>query len=55
MSDRPTITIVLEPLPDTVAWPIRVRALLKTALRRLRLKCLRVTEQPASEEPHDRS
>lgn len=36
-------TFTFEPLPDEVPVAVRMRLLLKTALRRLRLKCVGIS------------
>jgi hypothetical protein len=40
--------ITLKPLPDDVPVAVRIRALLKTALRRDRLRCVSLKEPPAA-------
>jgi hypothetical protein len=40
MSPKDGIHITLVPLADAVAWPVRVRRLLKYALRVCRLRCV---------------
>lgn len=49
---RPEITITFRALPDRHNTPVsvRIRALLKTALRRDRLKCLRVEGLPPEQK-----
>jgi hypothetical protein len=42
------ISLVLRPLADTVPVSVRLRAALKTLLRRDRLKCVRVSGMPAA-------
>jgi hypothetical protein len=44
MSNPNTYTITLEPLPEGPPAEIRIRRLLKIALRMLGLKCVNVTE-----------
>jgi hypothetical protein len=50
---KPQLILTLEPLPCSVPVRIRVRQLLKTALRRDRLRCVRVNgdalDEPASD------
>lgn len=50
MNDSQQIVITLEPMPDTVPVANRLRALLKTALRRDRLRCVKV-DWPEPERP----
>jgi hypothetical protein len=45
--ERPVFRIDLEALPSEIPPEIRLRAVLKMALRRCELKCLRVEELPA--------
>jgi hypothetical protein len=39
---KPTVVITLEALPSEIPVAARVRSLLKTALRRDRLRCVRI-------------
>ena len=48
MPDPDLIVLVLKPLPDDVPVAVRVRALLKTALRRDRLRCVSLAQPPAA-------
>jgi hypothetical protein len=50
-----TYTLTFRPLPDEAPAAIRVRRLLKHALRALRLKCVRIVDLPADKEPARRS
>jgi hypothetical protein len=51
MADEPAqIILHLRPLPCDVPVAIRLRQLLKTALRRDRLKCVRVEGLPTNEQ-----
>lgn len=47
------VVLRFRPLRDNVAWPARVRRLLKYALRACRLRCIRVEGLPADESGHD--
>ena len=42
MNDDGRIVIVFKPLPDTVPANVRIRRLLKYALRAMRLKCVSI-------------
>jgi hypothetical protein len=46
MADRERITLVFEPLPCEAPAAVRIRHLLKYALRSQRLKCVRITGDP---------
>lgn len=46
--DGQDIVLRLRPLPDTVPVAVRLRALLKTALRRDRLRCVGLSGAPAA-------
>ncbi len=39
---KPQLILILEPLPCSIPVRIRLRQLLKTALRRDRLRCVRI-------------
>jgi hypothetical protein len=41
--------LVFRPLPDDVPVPVRIRHLLKIALRSLRLKCVKLEPTPKNE------
>ena len=43
-SPKPTYRLVIEALPNTIDPTIRLRSLLKTALRRFGFRCVRVEE-----------
>ncbi|MHB1422132.1 MAG: hypothetical protein ACYC3I_02825 [Gemmataceae bacterium] len=45
------VVLRFRPLRDAVAWPHRVRRLLKYALRVCNLRCIRVEGLPPLEEP----
>jgi hypothetical protein len=51
MADEREWRLIFLPLPDDVPAAIRIRRLLKTALRQLRLKCVRL--EPSPKENHD--
>lgn len=53
----PDIVLTFRPLPDAEDVPVgvRVRQLLRTALRRDRLKCVRVEGLPKEESSNDTS
>lgn len=44
------VRLILRPLPGGVAWPHRVRMLLKYALRVCGMRCVRVEQLPRTEE-----
>jgi hypothetical protein len=46
-ADNSDIRLTFRPLADDVPVPVRLRRLLKTALRQLRLKCTKVEDVPA--------
>jgi hypothetical protein len=46
MTGPDDITLTFRPLEDTVPVAVRVRALLKTALRRDRLRCVTISGVP---------
>jgi hypothetical protein len=49
---KPQIILTLEPIPHEIPVAIRLRQLLKTALRRDRLRCVRI-DGDGLDEPHD--
>lgn len=51
---EPDIVIHFLPLPDDVQVSVRIRALLKMALRRLALKCVRVEGLPEEKQVDER-
>lgn len=53
----PDITITFRPLPDAEEVPVavRVRRLLRTALRRDRLRCLKVEGLPEDKKVDERT
>jgi hypothetical protein len=48
---KPTIILTLEAMPHEVPVPIRLRQLLKTALRRDRPRCVRIDGDGLDEPP----
>ena len=50
MSNDPDILLVLRPLPDDLPVAVRLRAALKTLLRRDKLRCLKVTDVPCKDQ-----
>jgi hypothetical protein len=52
---EPDIVLTLRPLPVEGRWPVavRVRVLLKIALRRFWLKCVRLSEPKTDDGPQE--
>ena len=44
--DRFLIVLTLRPLPDQAHWSVRLRRLLKTALRAFRFRCIDIRREP---------
>jgi len=50
-----TITLTLRPMPSAIPVPIRLRALLKYALRGLSLRCVAVSGLPDGDKGADKA
>ncbi len=51
VSDLPMFQLTLRPLPDDRPVALRLRAMLKNALRQQRLRCVEILELPAPGSP----